>query len=266
MKDYGYNTVAIHTNTGAFFNRKTAYTYLGFDEMIFEEQLGETPEEFLHGRRWANDLYAYEALIDSYESRDKNKPYFAHVVTTQNHGGWEVDYDEHGITVEGDISIEENRQLQTYLNLEKESMVALESLLDYFDSVEDNVIIVFWGDHCPALTKLGVEDNSLDYVVNSHKTPLLVWNNYGATFDFGEQIAAYNFTPMLMQQLGMNNDYFMNYSANNDVPTVVVGTIDIENGDNYISVNDMSDEQKEIRNNLWLLQYDREYGRGYAYN
>ena len=265
LEKYGYNTVAIHTNTGAFFDRETAYSSLGFDEMLFTEQLGETPVEYMHDR-WANDYYAYKSLIDNFESRDKSKPYFAYIVTTQNHGDYSTDYDEYGITVYEDISMDANRQLQTYLNLEKESMEALKYLLDYFSTVDDDVIIVYWGDHCPGMNLFNIGGETVDYVVNSHKTPLLVWNNYGESFDFGDAITSYQFTPKFMQQLGMRNDSFMNYSAENNVPTIVVGNTVLNEDGTYAGLEQLTSEENEIKNNMWLLQYDREFGKRYSYS
>ena len=261
LNNLGYDTVAIHTNTGSFFNRRTAYSNLGFSRVLFEEELGETPEERMIGS-WADDRYAYDCLIEDYEQRDASKPYFAHVVTTQNHGGYNYEYDVNGITVSGDISELENRQKQTYLNLSKESMNSLEYLLSYFSSVDDDVIIVFWGDHCPSLSYFGITVDSVEDTVLEYETPLVVWNNYGADLEFDDVISAYNVTPQLLSQLGIETDTYMNYASSNDVAKIVSGAIVV--GDTITGIDELSDEQQTILENLWILQYDRMYGKKYS--
>ncbi len=260
MNDMGYETVGLHTNTGAFYDRRTGYGYLGFDRMIFSEELGETPEEYMTGQ-WANDLYAYISLIDDYNKRDTSKPYFAHVVTTQNHGGY--DYTFHGgIDIDMDTDIPENQELKNYLNLEEVSMEALKALLEYFSAVDNHVIIVFWGDHCPALRYFGVDPTTNEEIIQEYQTPILVWNNYGAEFDFGADVAAYRFTPMFLQQLGMATDPYMNYVATADVPTMVSGNICIDpETDEMI---ELTDGQKQVLSSMWMLQYDRMYGDKYS--
>ncbi|NEX02281.1 Phosphoglycerol transferase MdoB [Pseudobutyrivibrio sp. NOR37] len=260
MNDMGYETVGLHTNTGEFYDRRTGYGYLGFDRMIFSEELGDTPEEYMTGA-WANDLYAYISLINDYNNRDKSKPYFAHVVTTQNHGAYSYSF-HGGIEIDMNTDIPENKELKNYLNLEAASMEELKALLEYFSAVDNHVIIVFWGDHCPALRYFGVNPTSTEKIIQEYQTPILVWNNYGAEFDFGADVPAYRFTPMFLSQLGMATDPYMNYVATADVPTVVSGNISIDpETDEMI---ELTDEQKQVLSNMWMMQYDRMYGEKYS--
>lgn len=260
MNDMGYETVGLHTNTGEFYDRRTAYGNLGFDRMIFSEELGETPEEYMTGQ-WANDLYAYISLINDYNNRDTSKPYFAHVVTTQNHGAYSYSF-HGGVEIDMNTDIPENRELKNYLNLEAASMEELRALLEYFSAVDNHVIIVFWGDHCPALRYFGVNPTSTEEIIQEYQTPILVWNNYGAEFEFGADVPAYRFTPMFLQQLGMATDPYMNYVATADVPTMVSGNICIDpETDEMI---ELTDEQKQVLSSMWMLQYDRMYGDKYS--
>ncbi|MBP5323961.1 MAG: sulfatase-like hydrolase/transferase [Pseudobutyrivibrio sp.] len=260
MNDMGYETVGLHTNTGEFYDRRTAYGYLGFDRMIFSEELGETPEEYMTGQ-WANDLYAYVSLINDYNNRDTSKPYFAHVVTTQNHGAYSYSF-HGGVDIDMNTDIPENKELKNYLNLEAASMEELRALLEYFSAVDNHVVIVFWGDHCPALRYFGVNPTTTEEIIQEYQTPILVWNNYGAEFEFGSDVSAYRFTPMFLQQLGMATDPYMNYVATADVPTMVSGNICIDpETDEMI---ELTDEQKQVLSSMWMLQYDRMYGDKYS--
>ena len=102
-----------------------------------------------------------------------------------------------------------------------------------------------------------VEDTVLEY-----ETPLVVWNNYGADLEFDDVISAYNVTPQLLSQLGIETDTYMNYASSNDVAKIVSGAIVV--GDTITGIDELSDEQQTILENLWILQYDRMYGKKYS--
>ena len=60
----------------------------------------------------------------------------------------------------------------------------------------------------------------------------------------------------------MATDPYMNYVATADVPTVVSGNISIDpETDEMI---ELTDEQKQVLSNMWMMQYDRMYGEKYS--
>ena len=85
---------------------------------------------------------------------------------------------------------------------------------------------------------------------------------FSTLFDFGADVAAYRFTPMFLQQLGMATDPYMNYVATADVPTMVSGNICID-PETYEMI-ELTDEQKQVLSSMWMLQYDRMYGDKYS--
>ena len=75
---------------------------------------------------------------------------------------------------------------EQYLSLLHESDSALEFLIDYFSNVEEDVVIVFFGDHQPSLSdgfleevigkpssEWGLREAELQYTV-----PFFIWTNY----------------------------------------------------------------------------------------
>lgn len=263
LKAQGYATEAIHFNRGDFFNRKVAYANLGFDKMVFSEDIeaGSADELF---NSWFGDRRVYQELITEFENRDKSMPYFAHVVMTQNHGPYVYDYNAYGIEVEQDMDEDEKQQMQTYLNLEKESVESLIEVLEYFEQVEDPTILVFWGDHALGVAMFGIStDDSVDDYVATHLTPLLIWDNYGLKKDDLGVVSAYNISPYLLNLIGLKTDAYMNYMYENAVPNVL-NEIEIVDENAYTYLYTWDEEQETVWNNVWLLQYDRMFGKKYS--
>ena len=264
LENRGYVTTAIHTNTGGFFNRRAAYTFLGFDKSIFEEEYEQEhllTEEDKVGI-WYNDWATYKLLIDEYENRDTSKPFFAHVVTTQNHGPYTAEYYD-GIDVNGAGDSEAKAKLQNYLNLSKLSVESLKQLLAYFENVDNDVVIVFWGDHCPGYNMFDITVDDPLSEVKSHYTPLMIWNNYGMNTQWPNVVSSYQVPEYLCHDLGIDTDVYMNYLYNNQVPATI-GNVVVEDVNEYTDTSTWDDRQIKIWDNMWMLQYDRMFGKKYS--
>lgn len=264
LEDLGYATTAIHTNTGNFFNRRSVYTMLGFDKIEFSEEFeaaGVVSEEDKIGV-WYDDEAAYKLLIDDYEHKDESKPYFAHVVTTQNHGPYTTEYDG-GVTVDADMSDDANQQLQNYLNLSKLSVESIKELLAYFDQSNRDVILVFWGDHCPGYGQFNMATSGAMGEMKSHYTPLMIWNNFGLKTQWPDLVATYQVPECLCRDLGIYSDSYMNYMMENQAPTVLGNAVFIDS-ETVTDTSVWDESQISVWNNLWLLQYDRMFGKKYS--
>ena len=74
--------------------------------------------------------------------------------------------------------------VEQYLSLLRETDKAVEYLLTYFSKIEDDVVIVFFGDHQPSLGDSfyreieGSSADSLDAQQNRYKVPFFIWANY----------------------------------------------------------------------------------------
>lgn len=281
LKDNGYQTYAMHPYTRRFFNRNNVYTYMGFDRMLFEDDF---TQELAYAGEWATDASLYKNLITEYENRDKSKPFFAHVVTTQNHGGHNWEYTANGIyAISDDMEEKEKMCLETYANLLADADKALEELLTYFQNTEEPTLIVFWGDHSPELGQYGInnidkqealsefghmedglssEDASMQYYVDIHSTPLLIWNNYGLESEDLGQISAYRVGAYALSLAGIHSDSYFNMIAKDGFPNVVGGIL-VENGIIQKEDNAEAGVKKQIED-MWTLQYDRMFGNQYS--
>ena len=143
------------------------------------------------------------------------------------------------------------------------------TLTDYFDAVEEPVILVMWGDHYNPIgngmnvysaTGYGSEDAKDPRV---HGTPLMIWSNYyKEPIDLGT-VAAYQVTAITNDLYGLEQPaYFDLLRQEFDLYRAKsVGTV-VE-PDNTYHQNGLRPEQQVFYDNHWLLQYDILFGKNY---
>ena len=181
LKSLGYDCVAMHPYLSSGWNRTNVYPLLGFDEMLF---LDDFPQKDLV-RNFVSDREMYEKIIEVYE-REKNNQDFIFGVTMQNHGGYDYTGENYEKTVTLEGYSRDYPDAEQYLSLLHESDSALEFLIDYFSNVEEDVVIVFFGDHQPSLSdgfleevigkpssEWGLREAELQYTI-----PFFIWTNY----------------------------------------------------------------------------------------
>ena len=117
-------------------------------------------------------------LTDAFEAWEE-EPLFLFGVTMQNHGGYDVPGFESTVTLTGQAYPD----AEQYLSLLRETDRAVEYLIRYFESVEEEVVVVFFGDHQPKLDEsffrtLGNEEETLEDRQKRYQVPFFIWANY----------------------------------------------------------------------------------------
>lgn len=181
LKSKGYDTIAMHPYNASGWDRDKVYPLLGFDTFYSLKDWGN-PVKI---RKYVSDQSCYDKIIELYEQKDANTPFFLFNVTMQNHSSYSEEYDNFhpDITVEGTSS----KILPNYLSLIKLSDQALENLIEYFSKADEDTVIVFFGDHQPSnsvaapVWKLnGRSGDSLteEEEARRYKVPFIIWANY----------------------------------------------------------------------------------------
>lgn len=176
---FDYKSIAMHPYLANGWNRPIAYEHLGFDEAYFIEDF---PQEN-YVRNYISDQESFEFLITTYEAQ-KDNPLFIFNVTMQNHGDYLYSGDDftQSISVTSHDSVSPN--VEQYLSLVHETDKAVEYLINYFQTVDEDVVIVFFGDHQPLLDPSfyaaisGGAADTLDQRQKQYKVPFFIWANY----------------------------------------------------------------------------------------
>lgn len=131
IEECGFSAHAFHGNTGAFFQRRTAYEKMGFSEIYFSKELEACG---------VDGNYDHEVLqLSAQKICESQKPVFHFVITITSHGPFDR------LPADCDKLIESPKCIQDrYLN----SMHYVDqSLEQYYASLPEDTTLIIYGDH-----------------------------------------------------------------------------------------------------------------------
>lgn len=184
LRDIGYETLAFHPYDAANYNRNKVYPLLGFDCFTaIEDEISYTDTL----RSFVSDKADVEDIIAMYEQRNTEKPFYIFNVTMQNHGGYSKSESQVEVTVKPKDEKLAQTQLLEYLSLIHESDAAFGELVNYFKTVDEDTIILMFGDHQPGMDaevyyamdeKLAADNVTLEERMKMYTVPFVMWANY----------------------------------------------------------------------------------------
>ena len=204
----GYHTEFIHPGEDWFYNRQNVYRYFGAEKLLFDDAFVNVERK----GSWVTDNAVLQKLEEEFSAAmDEGSPYFNYTVTIQNHMSYTAkkygDYQVPEAQFTKELSPEARSMLSVYAEGVRDADRMLEGLVDYFDSREEPVLLVFFGDHLPNLgdnylcyRELGLEVGETENVETTLKTfatPYVIWVNEAAaeTLDFSARKAALDLPP-----------------------------------------------------------------------
>lgn len=258
LESQGYTTCAFHCYLDKLYNRPAVYNAMGFDTVLFIDDVGELTK-FGH---YASDAANYNVIKDYFSNKEPCKPAFFFNVTMQNHGGY--DYKEGDLPIS--ISLPEGAdfpQAENYLKLIKASDAALADLIQWFSDYDEPTIILLFGDHQPEL-----EEDFYEYVVGKprsewtieqtmqlYKTPFIIWHNYPCEGkDLGDVSPNY-LAGILLDDAGLNMSNYQAYTLKQYemLPVITLNVVRDIKGNLYPRG---SDEYEELISDYSILTYN----------
>ena len=264
LKELNYSTHAIHNNDGTFYGRNQVFSNLGFDTFTSIEYMHNVE---LNPMGWAKDNVLIEEILKSLKSTDEQD--FVYSISVQGHGkypgseedysitdsamlsssGQETDKDEQrqytlkegytptmdAITVEG-IAEEDRNAFEYYVNQIHEMDAFIGNLIKELEKLDEDVVLVFYGDHLPSL---GIEASDLEND-NIFQTSYIIWDNMNLP-EIDMDMEAYQISASILKRLNIDNGYITKLHQN------------ASNTDSYLE-------------ELELLQYDMLYGNQTIFN
>jgi hypothetical protein len=159
----GYHTVAIHPNEASFWNRATAFQSLGFDDFRTISDFRESPRDGWY----VSDAALTESILK--QLADDGPPRFVFAISIGAHGP----YDDapisdvarrDAISVPAELNPTRAMRLRNYLYLLQNADNALQELVTAIEQRPRRTLLLFYGDHLPALPKayaqLGFRDGA----------------------------------------------------------------------------------------------------------
>ncbi len=259
LKQNGYLTTAIHDNVPEFWNRKKVYEYMGFDRFI---SIDEFKDPFYFGS-WISDADMTSKIVETLEENEE-KNQFIFAVTVQNHAPYYVPGGVEEITVEGELSQDDNDMLSRYATGVKISDNDLYDLYEYIEKRDKPTVLCFFGDHLPGgfsmyrthpyFTNMKAGSSRKDMFA----TPYILWNNYKQEPEVRD-MGINALSGLLLDYADMKVPGYYGYISSK-----------YENQTNseylYFDMKPTDDNIKELRNYEFQIMYDDMFGKKYSHD
>lgn len=264
LKELGYGTIAVHPYNAVGWERDQVYPLLGFDRFLSLKNFYVGDEKL---RSYISDSACVEKIIRLYEQKKENQPIFIFNVTMQNHSGYDTIYNNFtpDITVEGIHSV----SLSQYLSLIKRSDEALEKLIGYFSQEKEDTMIVFFGDHQPAvsvsnplLRACGIDPYTLteEEILLKYKVPYLIWSNFDIREAQNKETSANYLAIDVLEECGLPLPPYQNYlkGIREEYP-IVTGMQASDGKGRILSGSGLTEEEQEACRRALLPYQTLEY-------
>lgn len=256
LKSQGYYTVAMHPYLASGWNRSKVFQDFGFDESLFLDDFKQ--EKMV--RSYVSDEEFYEKIISKFQEKESDTPMFVYGISMQNHGGYVYE------NFESDVSVtnlsQEYEDANQYLSLIRITDDALPILIDYFRNYEEDVVIVFFGDHQPNLNGELYQELSENSEFSKYMVPFFIWDNF-STEDAGKNIGltSINYlSTIMLEEAEMSMPAYYQFLSNAQKVVPAIHAYGYYDGSAYNSIEKMNQQNNEILNQYWMLQYANVFG------
>lgn len=210
LRSHGYETIAVHGNDPGFWNRTAAFRSLGFDRFVSQDAFPADARK--HG-----ELMPDSAMTDQIMAQLKNDgpPRFVFAISMEAHGPYDKSYIENAaerdaIPVPAGIDDHDKLQLRNYIYHMRHADAELGRLADLLKRRERPTLLLFYGDHLPALTdtyaKVGFTSGK-DMLAQTVPYILIDVHGDGPAPRNGD-LAAWMLPGRLMEDAGVHDDAY----------------------------------------------------------
>jgi hypothetical protein len=154
LEAHGYRTVAVHGNAGSFWNRRNAYKAMGMDRFITRD---EFPADAPHDGLWISDAAMTDVILS--QLRQPGPPHMVLALSMETHGPYKdlagVDAAERdAVEVPASLAPAQAEALRNYLYHAHHADAQLGRLMRALRANRRPAVVLFFGDHLPALPKV----------------------------------------------------------------------------------------------------------------
>jgi phosphoglycerol transferase MdoB-like AlkP superfamily enzyme len=151
LRSHGYETIALHGNDPGFWNRNTAFRAIGFDRFVSRAAF---PADAAMDGQYMADSAMTDEIMD--QLKDAGPPQFLFAISIEAHGPYDVNPADlaarDAIPVPEGVTGKNKLELQNYLYHLRHADRELGRLADLLAHRERPTLLLFYGDHLPALT------------------------------------------------------------------------------------------------------------------
>lgn len=212
LERFGYRTTLFHPYEAQFWNRLQVMPELGFQQMYFADSLKDAK----YAGIYISDRSLFKHVL-AYMDRSDSKPRYTMVITMENHGAWDRDAGELADTLRSHplpmgLSPEGRQEMTYYMSHLLHGDAALADFADQLLARKHWTILLFYGDHLPALSAayadLGFDDDKS--APEEHTRFMLLSNRpFDATQSRHLNLASYDLPGLLFDVAGLPEEGYL---------------------------------------------------------
>lgn len=263
FREANYETTAIHSYFGWFYQRESVYRQMGFNRFISGEFMDlDQPND--PGKGFPKDKHITDSVIATLDRTEG--PDFIHAVAAEGHSPY-YKTEQSEFMNSGTLPEETKQYLANYTGKVHGADAELGRMVEEIEARGEPAILVFFGDHYPSFTDneamygeagTGIANDMLgdyDDFIATHKVPYFIWKSDG------NQPAELDVTPNQFSALALE----MAGVQGNKVTAILDDMR--EQGDSVIPYNQWQSEmgpQTQQMKDLQMIQYDLLHGKRYS--
>jgi phosphoglycerol transferase MdoB-like AlkP superfamily enzyme len=208
LRSHGYETVALHGNDPGFWNRTTAFQAMGFDRFVSRSSFPANAA--IDGQYMADSAMTDEIMA---QLKNAGPPQFLFAISIEAHGPYDVppanSAERDAIPVPEGVTGQNKLELQNYLYHMRHADQELGRLAELLSHRERPTLLLFYGDHLPALTDTYNTTGFVDGkdMLSQAGTWLLVDPRNPMTARH-ESLASWMLPGRLLEQAGVRDDAY----------------------------------------------------------
>ena len=263
LKNNGYKTKILNSSSKNMFNCSTVYDIYKVDEV------NHLFDEIDLGGQYVTDEYLTDRMIEYFNNKSPEEKIFYFMITMGGHMPYfEGRYKNYDINiVDSPYSDDVNEVIHSYAEGIYLADKELGRIYDYINTLDEDTIVIFFGDHLPhlstpdgkdALFTTGFldDDYNLESVYKQYNTTALIVSNYDIDFDDTKYLSPDLLLTYVINNMDINISQFYKwlYSTKEVLPSSNFVVSQDKNGEKYYTL-DLPINMKNMYNTRKKMQY-----------
>ena len=266
LKNNGYKTKILNSSSKNMFNCSTVYDIYKVDEV------NHLFDEIDLGGQYVTDAYLTDQMIEYFNNKPIDEKIFYFMITMGGHMPYfEERYDNYDVNiVNSPYDKDTNEVIHSYAEGMYLADKELGRIYDYINTLNEDTIVVFFGDHLPHLstpdgkdalftTDFLNNDYNLDSVYKQYNTTALIVSNYDLKLDNTKYLSPDLLLTYIINNMDINVSQYYKwlYSTKEVLPSSNFVVSQDKNGNHFYTLalpTDMK-EMYELRKKMQYMLF-----------